>query len=354
MLRYCASACSYAARAYRSRCSSVPPSNSGCVTLAARVQKPLPGVNSSLNLTAWLPPNALRLSSGRRLATATPIRALADCRLRSACLMSGRCSTSLEGRLTGRSSGRRNVIQREHLRDRAARQVAGQGGDQVALLRQLLLQRRQRRLRLGQQRSPAPARPPRRSAPAASCLRKITSEACSSWMMSSVALICAAQRRLVDGGDHQVGRERQICRLELVALLVRQRHQRLDLPPVQPQDVRRVGLTCKLGGDQRVVRVARRRRGGQRAAWRSCCGSARRWRSRWGRSCLPAHRGSRAPAAAPPAPPAGRVVAQCAREQRVQLRGVEQRPPVAGNVEASARRSGAPCGRRPLHGAAPA
>ena len=55
------------------------------------------------------PMSPVSVMFGKRLAMATPIWALADCRLASAARTSGRCSTSFDGRLKGRSRGSRNA-----------------------------------------------------------------------------------------------------------------------------------------------------------------------------------------------------------------------------------------------------
>ena len=103
--RYCASACRAAASAARWRRSSVKPSKIGCVTPAVRVKKPLPGTNRPAIWVGLLPISAAILNNGRRFATATPICALAARQVSSAARMSGRCSTSRDGKLTGSSSG---------------------------------------------------------------------------------------------------------------------------------------------------------------------------------------------------------------------------------------------------------
>ena len=79
---------------------------SAAVRAAPRPQKPVPEPNTWPSASAVLPASAVSWMFGRRLAAATPIWALAACRLASACSTSGRCATSAEGRLTGRSCGR--------------------------------------------------------------------------------------------------------------------------------------------------------------------------------------------------------------------------------------------------------
>ena len=61
---------------------------------------------------------------GSMLASATPTAADAACMFSSACRTSGRCSTSFEGRLTGRSVGRVRSLEAEGLRP-APRTAAG-------------------------------------------------------------------------------------------------------------------------------------------------------------------------------------------------------------------------------------
>ena len=65
--------------------------------------------DSSLEMSkAVLPALAVSVTLGRRFATATPMRALAECRLASAARTSGRCSISAEGKLTGTLRGNWN------------------------------------------------------------------------------------------------------------------------------------------------------------------------------------------------------------------------------------------------------
>ena len=152
VLWYCAAAWSNAACAARCLCSNVPKSKTGAVRPPAIVQKFVPGVNMLAAVLALLPRLAVSVICGSRAATATPICALALCMFASAARTSGRCSTSLPGRLTGRSSGSCNPARSKCSRDLLARETARQCGQQVALLRQLLLQRRQRLLGLRQRR----------------------------------------------------------------------------------------------------------------------------------------------------------------------------------------------------------
>ncbi len=80
---------------------------------------------------------------GSMSAIATPTAAEAMCRFSSAWRTSGRCSTSFEGRLTGRSVGKRQVVELKGFRGLVGGQPPEQRRQRVARLAQLLLQRRQ-------------------------------------------------------------------------------------------------------------------------------------------------------------------------------------------------------------------
>ena len=69
------------------------------------LEDPVPPENIRLKTNAMLPASAVSAKLGSRFATATPIRALAECRFSSAWRTSGRCSTNWDGRLTGSSCG---------------------------------------------------------------------------------------------------------------------------------------------------------------------------------------------------------------------------------------------------------
>ncbi len=104
--RYCAAAWSYAARAAASRCLSAPPSMSVSLALPASVQNVVPGENSLASEDADEPHEFTpSVTSGRRLATATPMSALAERSCASAASTSGRCSTSVDGSVSGKGSG---------------------------------------------------------------------------------------------------------------------------------------------------------------------------------------------------------------------------------------------------------
>ena len=64
-----------------------------------------------------------------------------------------------------------------------------------------------------------------------------------------IRLDLAAQRGLLDGRRHDIGGQRQIGRLQVVALGVRERLRRLDLPPIPTPHVQHIGH-ADLGGLQ--------------------------------------------------------------------------------------------------------
>ena len=69
------------------------------------LQMPEPGTISELRPLEAKPSAPVMVNCGIWLATATPMSALAECNCASAARTSGRCSTSCEGRLSGRSCG---------------------------------------------------------------------------------------------------------------------------------------------------------------------------------------------------------------------------------------------------------
>ena len=68
-------------------------------------QKPVPGPKICPIASALVPAFALSVMLGKRFARATPISALAECIFSSAWSTSGLCSTSVDGKLSGRSEG---------------------------------------------------------------------------------------------------------------------------------------------------------------------------------------------------------------------------------------------------------
>ncbi len=73
----------------------MPPWKIGWVTLAGRLPEPEAGREQLVDLqSAVLPIAPESVMFGSRLAIATPIWALADCKFASAARTSGRCSTS--------------------------------------------------------------------------------------------------------------------------------------------------------------------------------------------------------------------------------------------------------------------
>src|SRR5262245_5775569 len=109
-LRYCAVAWLKLSSAARCLFASAPASNTTCAASPAIIQKPVPGENSFDIASAVLPALPLSVILGRRLASATPIWALAVCRFASAARTSGRWRTMSAGRLTGKARGGRKDL----------------------------------------------------------------------------------------------------------------------------------------------------------------------------------------------------------------------------------------------------
>ena len=188
-----------------------------------------------------LPYWPVRVNCGSRLAMATPIWALAWCSCASRGAHVGALLDELRRqahRQVGRQvqRGERQVIARGFVR-----KMADQRQQHVALLLELLLQRRQRRLRRRHLRFLGAAR--RR---AWRRRHRIDCAPPSSWslsalMMSRVASIwprseasCTAAVTTLDG-------QRQIGRLELEALILGERRVGFDLPPLAAEHIGRVG-----------------------------------------------------------------------------------------------------------------
>ena len=153
--------------------------------------------------------------------------------------MSGRCATSFEGRLSGRSRGRENCASAKVSSTSSRRIAPGERGQEIALLREAALQGRQSLARLGERgllrenvgsgdgavsELPLQQRQPlffeRDDAPRRGDL--------------------AAQRRLFDRRLRDIRRERQMRRLFLIDLLVAYRVERFDVAPIRAPNVQRV------------------------------------------------------------------------------------------------------------------
>ena len=68
-------------------------------------------------------------------------------------------------------------------------------------------------------------------------------------MMPLVASICACSEATIDRGDNDIGGERQVRRLELEALVLRQRFLAFDLAPHAAEYVGRIGDVERRCGD---------------------------------------------------------------------------------------------------------
>ena len=149
--------------------------------------------------------------------------------------------------------------------------LAGERGELIARLRQLLLQRRQRRaglrkLRLLGQHVGLRGAAQREALPhQVQLLRLVLDDVLRRGDL-------AAQRGLLHRGNHHVRGQREIGRLELEALILRLRRERFDLPPRAAEHVRRVrDVQRRRDQAERRVRVGLAERGtGEplRSAWR--------------------------------------------------------------------------------------
>ena len=115
-------------------------------------QKPVPGPNSWPIASAVLPALPVSVMLGRRLAVATPICALAACRLAWAWSTSGRCSTSTEGRLSGSSAGSVRLASVNFCRRRLAGKVPVRTAIRLCCWSRCLSSGGKRRLELGELR----------------------------------------------------------------------------------------------------------------------------------------------------------------------------------------------------------
>ena len=181
---------------------------------------------------------------------ATPICALAACMLASACSTSGRCATSAEGRLSGRSWGRREAREREPLIRQLGREAAGEDGDEMLLLLALLEQRRQRCLELLQLRLLRGHVGACRIA-----LRLLVLEQAQHLAIDADQLVgridLVVERGLLDDRVGDIGAERDVDRNHLVAARLFLRGERLDRSLVQAEHVGRIG-DAELRRDQSV------------------------------------------------------------------------------------------------------
>ena len=130
--------------------------------------------------------------------------------------------------------------ERQMVVPRLIREVADQRQQDMMLLFQLLLQRRQRRFRgrhLGFLRQHV-------GAVGGAGLELVAHDhKLVAFRLDDLLrrLDLAAQRSLLDGGRHDVRGQRQICRFKLEALILGERGVRLDLPPLAAENVGRIG-----------------------------------------------------------------------------------------------------------------
>jgi len=132
------------------------------------------------------------------------------------------------------------AVEFERLVHPLAGEAAGKRGELITLLRQLLLQRWQRGARLRQCRLLGQHVGLRRSAKD----KALTHHAKLIGLILDDVLgggDLAAQRCLLNGGNHDVRGQREIRRLELEALIVGLRQQGFDLPSRAAEHVRCIG-----------------------------------------------------------------------------------------------------------------
>ena len=220
-------------------------------------------------------PEPPRVMFGSRLAIATPTWALAACRLASAARTSGRWSTSFEGRLTGSWAGKVRLARRIGASWSSDGRAPGQVGELVALGRQLLLQRRQGLLGLGQGGllcRHVDAGDLAELLLGAQDLQHVRGEGDDPLVRRHLL----AQRRLLDRSGDDVGGEGEEHRFALEPLAVLLGLHALDLAAQAAEHVGRVGDVQGDGveGEQVVGRRQRRRQGsarllaGVRCSWR--------------------------------------------------------------------------------------
>ena len=236
---YCACAASYAATAARFLARSAPPLKIGCTRPAARLQPVVPVSNSLSILKLSRSTPALSVICGYSAAVATPICALASCSSASLARTSGRWRTSADGTLTRQLARQRQRVDVERGQALVAGQAAGQHGQLVARLRQRLLERRDLRLLLRdqrlllQQRAAGEGAEPHLRVDHLERLVGVVDDLAR-------GLQLRPQRGLLDRrGDH-AGRQAQPRGLDLEALVVDRRAHAFELAAVAADDVQRV------------------------------------------------------------------------------------------------------------------
>ena len=274
---------------------------------------------------------------------ATPICALAACNCSSAARMSGRCSISCDGRLTGRSVGRCRSASLNVWRGPSFGKMPASAASRSRCCASALRSGGSVALRLRQRRFL------RRHVAAVGVARfELLAEDVEHLGVDRDELVggldLPAQRGFGDGGDHDVRAQRQIGRLDLKTLVVGLRLQRLNGAAVETPDVERVRHADLRGVERERVGARiedRRERAGSPLVRRIEVG-----RAPAERTCPPARR--------PPACAARSVghrrlqrgiVVQRALEQRVERRRSEQRPPFVRKCRRpTAKRCGWPVG----------
>ena len=151
----------------------------------------------------------------------------------------------------------------EGLADLLARKAADERRQQIALLRELLLQTGQGRLRRVERRLLRQHSRARRRAEFELPLQQIE----LLLLVGDDFLRCrdlCTQRCLLDGCRHDIRADRQIGGFELVLLIFRLRLDRFELAPLAAEDVdeiRDVQRTRGQGEDRILIRLAKRRAG---------------------------------------------------------------------------------------------
>ncbi len=112
----------------------------------------MPGVSSAAKLDALAPGLPVTVMLGRRAAIATPTWALAECMNASAALSIRTLPHQRAGQAHRQVRRQRETPEIESLQNLVGRELAGQRSQQVALHRELLVQRRQGLLGLSENR----------------------------------------------------------------------------------------------------------------------------------------------------------------------------------------------------------
>ena len=220
--------------------ASAPPSMMVCRALPPTTEPARPGPNSVPSAERLGVDAGIDHDVGELVGDATPTSAEAEWRLDFGRAHVGPLLDHLRRQAERQLLRQAQVGQPEALDQRLVGQPAGQGGEQVALLGQCLLQRRQGRLDLGEGGLLGGDVGAGHRAQARLAVQDVERVALGGDDALG-RLDLGAQRGFEDRRRHDVGGERQIGAFELEALRLGQRVEQFDLPAVGAPQVEIVG-----------------------------------------------------------------------------------------------------------------